>query len=103
MGQLLSKIRCGLALRGQLPWHIKTVLDSNIISFCAQLFGNLTTVLGGAYWCPVALILFLNLLAGVLEEASALGGPHLGSKMRMRGAPLGGPWRQSPLMGEGVA
>lgn len=37
MGQL-SKILCGLALRGQLPWHIKTVLDSKIISFCAQLF-----------------------------------------------------------------
>ena len=60
-------------------------------------------MLGGAHWCPAALILFLDLLVGVLEAASALGGPHLGSKMRMRGSPLGRLWRQSPLMGEGVA
>lgn len=40
---------------------------------------------------------------GVLEAASALGRPHLGSKVRMRRAALGRLWRQSPLMGEGVA
>lgn len=60
-------------------------------------------MLGGAYWRPAALIIFLDLLVGVLEAASALGRPHLGSKVRMRGAALGRLWRQSPLMGEGVA
>lgn len=33
MGQFLSKIRCGVALSGPLPWYIQTVFDSKMVSF----------------------------------------------------------------------